>query len=125
MGSGQGFWKVAEELLPGRGDGGDGGADVFLSSMPGVVFVTDRSGSGGKLYAYEYSSGSFSKQSEHSTGNHPRHSAMTTNGDVISVNQKGNDISRFPGLGTNPKSKVQPQKSNYIMNSPFFILDGI
>lgn len=113
---------ITQTILPPR-SGGDGGADVVLGVERDTIWVTDRQGwEPGRLYYYTYSSGSFTMINARDTGALPRYMVTLDNGDVITCNQNGNDLSVFPGLAFNPLNTSIAEHRIQTLSSPKFFI---
>jgi len=123
--NGDEFTVNAEQKLPSR-DGGDGGADVVLSPQVDVVFCSDRTAQGGKVYAYQYTSSTLTQLSSHDTGNHPRYMSALTNGDIVTCNQNSNSLTVFKNLANRPSA---PTISTHTVSTsnlkPMFFMDNL
>jgi len=106
--------------LPDR-DGGDGGADVFLTGGAAAsdgVWATDRTGGNGKLYWYD---SKLSLLSTHDTGVNPRYSTSLDDGDIVVCNQDANTMDLFQGLTNDPQAKMDPIVLQTITTPMFFL----
>merc|ERR1712176_1684649 len=77
--------EVASIALPSSG-GTEGGADVMLGREPDTLFCTDRTWGTGKLHYITFSNGSFELVNSRDTGNNPRYSTITNEGNVVVCN---------------------------------------
>lgn len=117
---------VAKTELPALASG-NGGADIVLGRDRDTIWVTDRqSGEAGKLYYYTYSSGAFNMVNVRDTGVVPRYTVMLDNGDIVSCNQDGGDLSYYIGLGLSPEdTSITEQRINTVNGPMFFIQTSV
>eukprot|EP00928_Gymnodinium_smaydae_P061770 TRINITY_DN45782_c0_g1_i1.p1 TRINITY_DN45782_c0_g1~~TRINITY_DN45782_c0_g1_i1.p1 ORF type:complete len:372 (+),score=45.10 TRINITY_DN45782_c0_g1_i1:128-1117(+) len=115
---------VAQTSLP-RLPAGAGGADVVLGREENTVWVTDRqNGAPGKLYFYTYSSGEFTLVSSRNTGITPRYTVMLENGDMVTCNQDGADLSFYEGIGLHPNNSSAVEKRIKTLKGPMFFMES-
>lgn len=117
---------VATTQLPERSHGGEGGADVVLGLHRDTVWVTDRQDAApGKLHFYRYISSGFSKLATRDVGIRPRYLTVLTNGDIVSCNQDGGDLSVFAGLARRPLDDTIAELRIKSIASPMFLLQTV
>jgi len=120
--NGQQLTVVAKAQLPALPKG-NGGADVILGRESDTVWVTDRQdGLAGKLYHYRYSANALSMTNVRDTGIVPRYTVILDNGDIVSCNQNGGDLSVFNGLADAPLDASIVARRVATVNGPMFFV---